>query len=54
MAMQTIETPMAGLVKAAGLKQTSEPAAAPVRERQVDAKGPPMPPAAQNASPGCG
>jgi small subunit ribosomal protein S9 len=39
MATQTIETPMAGLVKAAGLKQTSEPAAAPVRERQVDAKG---------------
>ena len=39
MATQTIETPMAGLVKAAGLKPPSEPAAAPVRVRQVDAKG---------------
>ncbi len=39
MATQTIETPMAGLVKAAGLKQPSEPVAAPVRERKVDAKG---------------
>jgi len=38
MATQTTETPMAGLVKAAGLQQPTE-AAAPVRERQVDAKG---------------
>ena len=38
MATQTSETPMAGLVKAAGLKQADEPAAQ-VRERQIDAQG---------------
>jgi small subunit ribosomal protein S9 len=30
---------MAGLVKAAGLKPAAEPAAPPVREQQIDAKG---------------
>ncbi len=39
MATQTIETPMAGLVKAAGARPASEAPAAPVREKQVDAKG---------------
>ncbi|MGE0658632.1 MAG: 30S ribosomal protein S9 [Reyranellaceae bacterium] len=38
MATQTTETPMSGLVKAAGLRPAAE-APAPARERKVDAKG---------------